>query len=299
MVEFVIGFVLFVLSIYYFLRYGRSKDYGTTNIDVEYSPGICNLPGCIRCDKNSTVNMIANEKFKKYFQSQAPLNRLKESFMNDPIDNKYIYYCNFLKSKPIWGFLDLPESYIKDLKLLKQNTSVFKKDFESLMVADKATRDLDGTTDWTKYFLSNQGVCNDSNLDVCMSTNIILKNCSNLMANCLFGNQFYSVLKPGCSIERHTGPTNVRLRCHVTLQLPNDSKRCVLNVGDETVSWAENEVLLFDDSLPHSVKYTIDDSTDMNIAGKDRVVLLLDFWHPDLSMDERICIEKCFSSSHF
>lgn len=293
MVEFLIGLVLFILSLLYFLFYGKNNNIGTT---VDYtdllSSGLCDSPGCVRCDKSNKVRIIALEKFTKYYRNQAGLKRLGSSFTNSS-KSDYLFHCDFLTSKPVWRISDLPESYIQDVKLLKENINVFKQDFKTLVNQMESNR----STNWTRYFLFNQGVCDDKNLETCMRTNIILKNCSNLMVDCVFGYQFFSVLPPGASIEEHTGPTNIRLRCHVTLHLPENSKQCRMKVADQTVSWMENGVLMFDDSLLHSVKYTTEDPAGEHY--NSRVVLLLDFWHPDLTLDERNCLQRCFSSSGF
>ena len=39
------------------------------------------------------------------------------------------------------------------------------------------------------------------------------------MARTVFGNAFVSVLEPGSEITPHCGPTNLRVRCHLALQV--------------------------------------------------------------------------------
>ena len=53
---------------------------------------------------------------------------------------------------------------------------------------------------------------------------------------------------------------------------------CSIRAGDEWREWREGECLVFDDSWEHEVVH----------EGKlDRVVLLLNFWHPGLPASQR------------
>ena len=82
------------------------------------------------------------------------------------------------------------------------------------------------------------------------------------------------MLDAGTHILPHFGPTNIRLRCHLGLQVPEG---CTLRVAEETRAWQEGRCLIFDDSFDHEVRHS---------GQGQRVVLLIDFWHPDLSPAE-------------
>jgi aspartyl/asparaginyl beta-hydroxylase (cupin superfamily) len=58
-----------------------------------------------------------------------------------------------------------------------------------------------------------------------------------------------------------------------------------MRVGNEIHIWQENKVILFDDSFEHEV---------VNPTNEERVVLLVDIWHPDLNEKERELIRKDF-----
>ena len=75
----------------------------------------------------------------------------------------------------------------------------------------------------------------------------------------------FSSLQPGTHIEAHTGYTNAVLRCHLGLIVPEG---CTMRVGDETRSWQEGKVLVFDDTVEHEVWHR---------GGEPRIILLLDF----------------------
>jgi aspartyl/asparaginyl beta-hydroxylase (cupin superfamily) len=85
-------------------------------------------------------------------------------------------------------------------------------------------------------------------------------------------------LKSGCRFDFHAGhcgPTNARLRLHLGLVVPDG---CSIRVGDEVRSWVEGRCLLFDDSFEHEV---------WNDADEERLVLIVDVWHPDLKTDDQ------------
>lgn len=88
------------------------------------------------------------------------------------------------------------------------------------------------------------------------------------------GQVYLSVLSGGTHIAAHCGPTNTRLRCHLGISVPEG---CRIRVGDDCHRWQEGRCLVFDDSFEHEVWH---EGVD------DRVVLILDVWHPQLSPAE-------------
>src|SRR5882672_3157647 len=62
----------------------------------------------------------------------------------------------------------------------------------------------------------------------------------------------FSILAPGKTIPQHRGPYNGVLRLHVGLRvLTSEPHICAIRVNGETRTWANDEVLLFDDSYQH------------------------------------------------
>ena len=80
-------------------------------------------------------------------------------------------------------------------------------------------------------------------------------------------------MQPGTVVRPHTGPSNQRVRVHLGLEVPAGC--CQITVAGESRQWADGELLSFDDSFEHSVTHTGD-------AGGARLVLIVDFLHPDL-----------------
>lgn len=94
------------------------------------------------------------------------------------------------------------------------------------------------------------------------------------------GQTYLSVLRGDTHIQRHFGPTNTRLRCHLGLVVPEGAR---IRIGDHMQGWAVGECLVFDDSFDHEV---------WNDAPSERLVLIVDFWHPDLTPAETWAITE-------
>lgn len=89
----------------------------------------------------------------------------------------------------------------------------------------------------------------------------------------------FSWLQPGTVVVPHCGPTNARLRCHLGLRVPDGAK---FRVGDEWTGWEEGKCLVFDDSFEHEVVHE---------GNESRVILLMDFWHPDVTEEQKKSLE--------
>jgi aspartyl/asparaginyl beta-hydroxylase (cupin superfamily) len=85
---------------------------------------------------------------------------------------------------------------------------------------------------------------------------------------------YFSRLAPGTRVAPHAGPTNLRLRLHLGLDIPPN---CGLRVAAESRTWIPGRCIVFDDSFEHEV---------WNDSDRERTVLVVDLWHPDLSDDE-------------
>ncbi len=86
---------------------------------------------------------------------------------------------------------------------------------------------------------------------------------------------YVSRMRGGTHIRAHRGPTNLRVRCHLGIKVPDGD--CGLRVSDQTRHWHEGRCLVFDDFYEHEA---------WNHTDEDRVVLIVDIWHPGLSATE-------------
>lgn len=95
---------------------------------------------------------------------------------------------------------------------------------------------------------------------------------------------FFSRLKPRTHIPPHFGAANNRLTAHLPLIVPDG---CSIRVGDEVHVWHEGELFAFDDSFEHEA---------WNRSERERVVLIFESHHPDLSAAERAAVEYTFEA---
>jgi Aspartyl/Asparaginyl beta-hydroxylase len=126
------------------------------------------------------------------------------------------------------------------------------------------------TGDWDVAFLYERGRRHDDACDACPVTTRGVEMHSTVRT--LAGLIYVSRMRAHTHIEAHRGPTNLRVRCHLGLQVPDGD--CAIRVGDETRRWDEGRCLVFDDHFEHEAWNHTDD---------DRVVLIVDLWHPALS----------------
>jgi aspartyl/asparaginyl beta-hydroxylase (cupin superfamily) len=104
-----------------------------------------------------------------------------------------------------------------------------------------------------------------------------------------FSSSYMSIMMPDSTIEKHYGPCNIRLRCHLPIVLPEADEACFIRVGHEIKFWKEGEPIIFDDSYEHEA---------CNLSDiHERTVLVFDIWHPELMAQERQAILDMFKDA--
>ncbi len=128
--------------------------------------------------------------------------------------------------------------------------------------------------DWDVAFFYERGRRRE---EVCEACPVTTRGIETLPAmRTAAGLSYVSRMRPGTHIRPHRGPTNLRLRCHLGITVPDGD--CALRVGDTTPRpWQQGRCLVFDDYLEHEA---------WNHAEYDRIVLIVDLWHPGLSATE-------------
>ena len=104
------------------------------------------------------------------------------------------------------------------------------------------------------------------------------------MGDMPFAFAFFSTLRPGATIKPHYAPCNLRVRCHLPLLVP-EQEQCGIRVAGEVRRWEPGKCMIFDDAFEHEV---------WNEGTQERVVLLFDMWHWELSDDEISAIRAMF-----
>jgi aspartyl/asparaginyl beta-hydroxylase (cupin superfamily) len=127
--------------------------------------------------------------------------------------------------------------------------------------------------EWDVMMLLERGKLNEQNCDLCPHTvRTIIHNGAMMGPS---GLAYFSRLGPRTRIASHTGPTNLRLRCHLGIAIPDGDTG--IKVAGESRKWREGECLVLNDALAHEA---------WNDSDAERIVLVVDLWHPDLTMEE-------------
>ncbi|XP_041512941.1 aspartyl/asparaginyl beta-hydroxylase isoform X3 [Microtus oregoni] len=189
-----------------------------------------------------------------------------------------LYNVNGLKAQPWWtpretGYTELVKSLERNWKLIRD---------EGLMVMDKAKglflpedENLREKGDWSQFTLWQQGRKNENACKGAPKTCTLLEKFSET-TGCRRGQIKYSIMHPGTHVWPHTGPTNCRLRMHLGLVIPKEG--CKIRCANETRTWEEGKVLIFDDSFEHEV---------WQDASSFRLIFIVDVWHPELTPQQR------------
>lgn len=134
--------------------------------------------------------------------------------------------------------------------------------------------------DWSSIHLIKAGEYKNELLVKCPRIKEVL---NQLPMPVLSGNGpevFMSILKAGAEIKPHYGLSNIKLTVHFALDIPEN---CSIKVGNDIQNWSDGKVLVFDDSFQHSA---------WNRSDRDRKVLIIEVWNPDLSNLEIQGIQK-------
>lgn len=82
-------------------------------------------------------------------------------------------------------------------------------------------------------------------------------------------------MTPGTVTWPTVAPSNTHLRLHLGLVIPSNAS---ITVANETRSWQEGKVLVFDDSFEYTMQHKGSEDTEL-------LLLSVDVWHPDIPTD--------------
>lgn len=198
-------------------------------------------------------------------------NAVARGLWGNPLQRPVSKYVPGLTSKPWHDKNDYPfiekleegHSDIKEELLynLQERKHLFTEEQENLHVGG----------DWTELRLKSSGYGFTKYTQYFPKTMKHIRNCGQDFTSIKF-----SAIQPGTHIRTHTGPSNERLRIHLTIVHTGGAK---IRVGKDWHTWEQGKAIIFDDSWEHEVIHN----------GKDaRVVLIMDIWHPELPESKRI-----------
>lgn len=190
-----------------------------------------------------------------------------------------LYNVNRLKSRPFWT---AEQAKVTDIvKKLESNWKTIRSEALKVMNVEEGLflheeESLKNTGEWRQFTLYSRGN-RHKECDRTPKTCALISK-MHVAAGCKRGQIKYSIMMPGTHVWPHTGPTNCRLRMHLGLVIPKTGNGTKLRCADETRTWEEGKVMIFDDSFEHEV---------WQEAESYRLIFIIDIWHPDLTDRER------------
>uniref|UniRef100_A0A0P6IXZ1 Putative aspartyl beta-hydroxylase n=1 Tax=Aedes aegypti TaxID=7159 RepID=A0A0P6IXZ1_AEDAE len=187
-----------------------------------------------------------------------------------------LYNVDSLKSRPFWTVEQT--TFAAQLELIRSQWTGIRDEGLKLLNSAGNFKDeaenLRDTGDWKQFELFFRGYRIDKN---CAKAPLTCRLVEQFTAarSCKRGQVKFSVMHPGTHVWPHCGPTNCRIRAHLGLKVPSGTS---IRVAEETRSWENGKWLIFDDSFEHEVWHN---------GTSTRLVLIVDFWHPDLTESQR------------
>lgn len=212
-------------------------------------------------------------------KSQDALKVYEDGVKQNVFLSKYqrsLYNVDRLTARPWWNPTDTPYNWF--FKLLERKWRTIRDEGLNLISKEGFFKDeaenLRDTGEWKQFELFARGVKMTENCKKCPETCKLVENLADAKG-CRRGQVKFSVMHPGTHVWPHCGPSNCRLRAHLGLKVPSGT---FIRVAEETRSWKESKVFIFDDSFEHEVWHN----------GSDfRLVLIVDVWHPELTAHEK------------
>lgn len=267
-----------------------------------YSIAPCPNPQCVRCRRYAAVQRHAARKLPWLQNAYGNLDRVADGVRHrrmtssirrsrsiSPALGQYptVLLVPCLITRPIVTSMHQHSCMQLEDSAMDIQSELLRS-VESLVWTsnDVSPSNKNGTTPWQVLHMMNQGRWNDEIVRLFPKTwSAVTALGDALLDSCMFGNVFFSRLTNGTCIDIHCGPTNVRHRLHLTVHLIGEL--ATLHVRDELILWNQQyKAFVFDDSLPHYVTG--------GAAGSERIVLIVDLWHPDLSVHEREMIRQLY-----
>lgn len=213
--------------------------------------------------------------FIKYCKQEVPVPPLAEGQEIDP------EFFPGLKAQPWWeveeveGAPEWVDIVREGLPYVQGELADILEDNEEVMISDSVQSEVMGGG-WAGFRLRRLGDWISRNCEMFPKTVQLLKEsgCPLAMRGVILARQ-----APASGVGEHSDGRNCFLTAHFGLSVPPD---CDMTVGGETRPWKEDDLVICDTSFMHSTR---------NDSDEDRFVLIIDFWHPDLTEAEREALE--------
>ncbi|XP_040155517.1 uncharacterized protein LOC120895874 isoform X7 [Anopheles arabiensis] len=188
-----------------------------------------------------------------------------------------LYNVDGLAARPYWT--EEQTTHATELELIRAKWREVRDEGLKLLtgagVFVNESENLRDRGDWKQLELFSRGARVERNCARAPYTCRLVEQYFPAARTCKRGQVKFSVMHPGTHVWPHCGPTNCRVRAHLGLRVPPGT---YIRVAEETRSWENGKWLIFDDSFEHEVWHN---------GTETRLVLIVDFWHPELTESQR------------
>lgn len=186
-----------------------------------------------------------------------------------------------LTAQPFWDAASQPDLF-PWAQQLEEQAQIIQDEFQeklseaSMFQSDSVWQNQVMGEGWSAVRLQRLGVWNTDNCAKFPKTYQLLKALKIPLAvrGICFARQ-----APGSGVQPHSDGRNFILTSHLGLKIPDG---CWIQVGEERRGWEEGKLTTLDTSFTHSTG---------NPTNEDRHVLIIDFWHPELTEAERKALD--------
>ena len=208
------------------------------------------------------------------------------------IDQRPKFGIPGLTARPIWSVEQLPRDQQRAVRALEANTRTIWREarvpLETLLLGKSAASGQLDSNDhhdrlvaegqWWILRLYFRGKKNLTSCDLVPKTCHIIEGFQDNLSK--VGQVKLSLVAPGVRIKPHCGPSNLRLRIHLPINVPGDAFK--LRIANESRTWQHGKALVIDDSFEHEI-FTPPAIPSRLSINRHRVILIVDFWHPEYS----------------
>lgn len=183
-----------------------------------------------------------------------------------------------LTAKPLWDTNEFPWASALEEKsyIIQEEFEAKMKENSKLFAGDSSLQNTVMGGGWSAIRLQRLGVWNLDNCKEFPKTYELLKELDIPLAvrGVCFARQ-----APGSGVKPHSDGRNFILTSHLGIKIPEG---CWIEVANERKHWEEQRLLTLDTSFVHSTG---------NPTDGERYVLIIDFWHPEITEAERAGLE--------
>lgn len=234
-------------------------------------------------DNNPTMTRIS--KWLQFAKNNIELPKPKAPY-HDYIEE----YIEGLTAQPFWHDENIDNLQLFEwIKPLEDSTEIIKAELDKVLEISESFKGDSKYMNtmgvgWQAIRLQRMGEWNEINSSLFPKTVRIIRGLNIPLAirGVMFAKQ-----RPKSGVAPHSDGRNFILTAHLGVKIPKDNKNVWIKVGSIEQKWNNGKILVFDTSFTHE---TFNDSEE------DRYVLIIDFWHPELSNYEREALEYIYDA---